>query len=194
MKKLITIVSVLSLIALTGCANSSDSNSVSDKNSTGYEYHTNESVSEESAQPTVTADGEMLSDVYVAFGADGKKFALHPYNNETAAELIRNIGSSGKNLPIYDYKGYEGDDVFQYYDIPSRFEIPSAPEHITSEKSGEVYYSAPNRIMLFFGDAQIEGDFTKVGYIDDSEDFRDAVRNNPEVEGWGNLIVAVSLD
>jgi len=68
------------------------------------------------------------------------------------------------------------------------------PEHITAEKSGEVYYSAPNRVMLFFGDAEIEGDFTKVGYIDDSEEYREAVRNNPVVEGWGNLIVAVSLN
>jgi len=48
--------------------------------------------------------------------------------------------------------------------------------------------------MLFFGDAEIEGDFTKVGYIDDSEEYREAVRNNPVVEGWGNLIVAVSLN
>ena len=54
------------------------------------------------------------------------------------------------------------------------------PEHITAEKSGEVYYSTPNRIMLFFGDAQIEGDFTKVGYINDSEEFREAVKKIPK--------------
>ncbi|MBR1422737.1 MAG: hypothetical protein IJ571_04765 [Ruminococcus sp.] len=37
--------------------------------------------------------------------------------------------------------------------------MPSAPEYIAAEKSGEVYYSSPNRIMLFFGDAEKEGDF-----------------------------------
>ena len=67
--------------------------------------------------------------------------------------MIRNIGTGDKNLPIYNYEGYEGDDVFQYYDIPNRFEIPSSLETVTEEKSGEIYYSAPNRLILFFGDA-----------------------------------------
>ncbi|MBR3667814.1 MAG: hypothetical protein IKN66_11770 [Ruminococcus sp.] len=198
MKKVLSVISTLALIAMSGCSSNENSQNNEQaggtENSAGYEYHISERMpEEENTQPTVTADGEMLSDIYVTFGG-GQRFAMHPYNNDTAAELIRNIGSDGKRLPIYDFKGYEGDDVFQYYDIPSRFEIPSVPEHITAEKSGEIYYSTPNRIMLFFGDAQIEGDFTKVGYIDDSEEYREAVRNNPVVEGWGNLIVAVSLD
>lgn len=112
--------------------------------------------------------------------------------SDTAAELIRNIDTAGINLPIYHYEGYEGDDVFQYYDIPSRFEIPSALETITEEKAGEIYYSAPNRLILFYGDAQIEGEYTKVGYIDDLEQFRNDVKNNPIVEGWGNLIIRVT--
>ena len=193
MKKILSVISAFVLLAMSGCSSSESSKTDKSENSTGYEYHIGDSVSEQSTQSTMTADGEMLSDIYVTFGG-GQKFAMHPYNNDTAAELIRNIGSDGKRLPIYDFKGYEGDDVFQYYDIPSRFEIPSAPKHITTEKSGEVYYSAPNRIMLFFGDAKIEGDFTKVGFIDDSEEYREAVRSNPVVEGWGNLIVEVSLD
>ena len=193
MKKVLSVISALALLAMSSCSSSEESNTDNSANNAGYEYHITDPVSQESTRPTVTADGEMLSDIYVTFGG-GQRFAMHPYNNDTAAELIRNIGSDGKRLPIYDFKGYEGDDVFQYYDIPSRFEIPSAPEHITAEKSGEVYYSEPNRVVLFFGDAEIEGDFTKVGYIDDSEEYREAVRNNPVVEGWGNLIVEVSLD
>jgi hypothetical protein len=79
----------------------------------------------------------------------------------------------------------------QYYDIPSRYNIPSNPDNITSEKAGEVYYSSPNRIILFFGDAQVSGEYTKVGYFDYTEEFRAAVENNPVLEGWGNKIVII---
>jgi len=42
----------------------------------------------------------------------------------------------------------------QFYDIPSKYEIPSDSKHITEEKAGEVYYSEPNRIVLFYKDTQ----------------------------------------
>ena len=79
----------------------------------------------------------------------------------------------------------------QSYDIPSRYEIPSDPETVDSEKAGEVYYSDPNRIILFFGDAEMTGEYTKVGYFDYTEEFREAVENNPVLEGWGNKIVLI---
>lgn len=196
MKKIIAFLSVLSILGMTGCAEKDSGSSQNDNNS--YEYHMDSTVSaieaadESSSADSNVADG-MLEDIYVSFGGSGQSYAMHPYDNDTAAELIRNISTSGINLPIYHYEGYEGDDVFQYYDIPSRFEISSAPETITEEKAGEIYYSEPNRLILFFGDAQIEGEYTKVGYIDDSEQFRNDVKNNPVVEGWGNLIIRVSL-
>lgn len=197
MKKVIAFLSVLSVLGMTGCAEKDSGSSQNDNNS-GYEYHMDSTVSateaadESSSADSSVSDG-MLEDIYVSFGGSGQSYAMHPYNNDTAAELIRNISSSGINLPIYNYEGYEGADVFQYYDIPSRFEISSSPETITEEKAGEIYYSEPNRLLLFFGDAQIEGEYTKVGYIDDSEQFRNDVKNNPVVEGWGNLIIRVSL-
>lgn len=196
MKKIIAFLSVLSILGMTGCAEKDSGSSQNDNNS--YEYHMDSTVSATEAADEISsadsnvADG-MLEDIYVSFGGGGQSYAMHPYDNDTAAELIRNISTSGINLPIYHYEGYEGDDVFQYYDIPSRFEISSAPETITEEKAGEIYYSEPNRLILFFGDAQIEGEYTKVGYIDDSEQFRNDVKNNPVVEGWGNLIIRVSL-
>lgn len=197
MKKIIVFLSVLSVLGMTGCAEK-DSSSSQTENS-GYEYHMDSVASDsellvDDAESSDTASDGMLEDVYISFGNSGQTYAMHPYDNDTAAELIRNIGTGGKNLPIYNYEGYEGDDVFQYYDIPSRFEIPSSPETVTEEKAGEIYYSAPNRLILFFGDAQIEGEYTKVGYIDDSEQFRNDVKNNPVVEGWGNLIIRVSLN
>lgn len=79
----------------------------------------------------------------------------------------------------------------QYYDIHSRYDIPSNAQTVTSEKAGEVYYSAPNRIVLFYQDAKVSGEYTKVGCFDDTENFRSAVVNNPVLEGWGNKLVLI---
>lgn len=95
-------------------------------------------------------------------------------------------------MPIYNYEGYENWEVMQYYDIPSRYEIPSNPETVTEEAAGTVYYSEPNRIVLFYGDGEVTGEYTPVGYFDNTEEFRSAVENNPVLEGWGNKIVHIS--
>lgn len=58
-------------------------------------------------------------------------------------------------------------------------------------KAGEVYYSEPNRIVLFYHDARIQGQYTRVGYFDPTEDFVSAVEDNPVLEGWGNKIVVI---
>jgi hypothetical protein len=80
----------------------------------------------------------------------------------------------------------------QYYDIPSRFKITSAPETVTSEKAGEVYYSSPNRIILFYQDAQVKGEFTKVGNLQNTSGLKEAVEKNPVIAGWGNKIISIS--
>jgi len=95
-------------------------------------------------------------------------------------------------LPIYHYDDYENWEVIQYYDIPSRYEIPSNPETIIEEAAGTVYYSEPNRIILFYGDAEVAGEYTPVGYFDNTEEFLSAVENNPVLEGWGNKIILIS--
>ena len=101
------------------------------------------------------------------------------------------MGTASWRLPIYHYDDYENWEVMQYYDIPSRYEIPSDPETVTSEKAGEVYYSEPNRIILFYQDAEVTGEYTRVGTIEDSEAFRSAVEENQVLEGWGNKIVHI---
>lgn len=71
-------------------------------------------------------------------------------------------------------------------------EIPSNPETVTEEAAGTVYYSEPNRIVLFYGDGEVTGEYTTVGYFDNTEEFRSAAENNPVLEGWGNKIVRIS--
>ena len=127
----------------------------------------------------------------VSFGDRGTGFLMHLYDNETAKAIAHHVGSQSWRLPIYNFNGYDNWEVMQFYDIPSKYEIPSDSQHITEEKGGEVYYSEPNRIVLFYKDAQVEGDYTPVGYFEYSEEFVKAVEENPELEGWGNKIILI---
>ena len=131
--------------------------------------------------------GTQATELVVRFGDDGAPFIMHLYDNDTAKAIVRHVGTADWRLPIYNYEGYENWKVMQYYDIPSRYEIPSNPETITEEAAGTVYYSEPNRIVLFYGDAEVTGEYTPVGYFDDTEEFRSAVEDNPVLEGWAIL-------
>lgn len=148
----------------------------------------NEAETESSA-----AGGEQTEmELVVQFGDDGASFTMHLYDNDTAAAIARHVGTADWRLPIYHYDDYENWEVMQYYDIPSRYEIPSNPESVTSERAGTVYYSEPNRIVLFYQDAEVSGEYTPVGYFDYTEEFVTAVEENPVLEGWGNKIVRIS--
>lgn len=136
--------------------------------------------------------GTQAMELVVRFGDDGDPFIMHLYDNDTAKAIGRHVGTADWRLPIYNYEGYENWEVMQYYDIPSRYEIPSNPETVTEEAAGTVYYSEPNRIVLFYGDGEVTGEYTPVGYFDNTEEFRSAVENNPVLEGWGNKIVHIS--
>lgn len=156
--------------------------------------------SNSSALPTISDSGDeaedgstqMVTDLVVRFGDRGEPFTMHLYDNDTAAAIARHVGTSDWRLPIYHYDDYDNWEVMQYYDIPSRYEIPSAPEQVTEEKGGTVYYSEPNRIILYYQDAEVSAEYTPVGYFDYTEEFLQAVQNNPVLEGWGNKIVQIS--
>lgn len=192
------------MLAVTGCSNTDNNGGLKNVNtpiigsSNGNSGKGTESTSdnrsdgaasenEGSSQGNQSEAGTLTA----CFGDGGSSFTLHLYDNDTAAAIARHVGTAEWRLPIYHYDDYENWEVMQYYDIPSRYEIPSAAESISSEKAGEVFYSEPNRIVLFFGDAQVSGEYTKVGYFDYSEKFRTAVENNPVLEGWGNKIVII---
>ena len=179
---LFTVVFML-MIALTGCTSNKNQNSNLNTRPNNTESATNSSLNSNTAKAT---------ELEVCFGDGGKPFILHLYDNDTAAAIARHVGTANWRLPIYHYNDYENWEVMQYYDIPSRYDIPSNPEVSTSQKAGEVYYSAPNRIVLFFGDAQVHGEYTKIGYFDNTKEFKTAVESNPVLEGWGNKIVLIN--
>lgn len=203
MKKRLFVMLSLVLVSgslLAGCSNSSENRSPSD--TTGNRSAESSSVSsvqdgegsvdKDSAEGTDNTPSQWQSELVARFGDDGAPFVLHLYENETAAAIAKHVGTSDWNLPIYHYDDYDNWEVMQYYDIPSRYDIPSAPEEITEEKAGTVYYSEPNRILLFYKDAKVPAEYTPVGYFDYTEDFLEAVEKNPVVEGWGNKIISIS--
>lgn len=208
MKKKTLLISAFALaILLTGCGesgknqseNKPDNRSESSSAVTGNSSSSSSSdnTSSEASADSGSESGNSSSivsatELEVCFGDDGAPFTLHLYDNDTAKAIARHVGTADWRLPIYHYDDYENWEVMQYYDIPSRYEIPSNPEAVTSEKAGEVYYSEPNRIILFYGDANVSSEYTKVGYFDFTEEFKQAVVNNPVLEGWGNKIVLIS--
>lgn len=193
------LVSVLVIGVFAGCGSQTENGSQTELGNHNENTPPDDSGVESSNSQSPASDsddesesGTQAAELVVRFGDDGDPFILHLYDNDTAVAIARHVGTADWRLPIYNYEGYENWEVMQYYDIPSRYEIPSDPETITEEAAGTVYYSEPNRIVLYYGDAEVTGEYTPVGYFDDTEEFRSAVEDNPVLEGWGNKIVQIS--
>ena len=177
-KRFLLLLSVLLALSLSACG----------EKDTGSSGGTVQPVEESGNTETETSEGNQLT---VRFGSS-VPFTMYLEDNATVAAIARHVGTADWRLPIYHYDDYEGWESFQYYDIPSRYEIPSNAQTVTSEQAGEVYYSEPNRIVLFYHDAEISGEYTLVGHFEITEEFTSAVENNPVLEGWGNKIVQIS--
>lgn len=182
MKKqsIIIILAITVTAMLAGCGNSEENR---------RESGTDNTVTDSEENGAVPAGAKTLE---VRFGDEGDPFVIQLENNTTAAAIAGYVGTADWRLPIYHYDDYDDWQVMQYYDIPSRYEIPANAGTVTSEKAGEVYYSEPNRIILFYQDGEVTGEYTKIGTIEDTQQFRDAVEGNPVLEGWGNKIVLIN--
>lgn len=182
------------VIAMTGCGRSGGSER---EVNTSAAAAPTVSISQDSGNPVREDETDIreypagADALEVRFGDDGEPFIMNLEDNPTATAIAGYVGTASWRLPIYHYDDYDDWEVMQYYDIPSRYEIPSNAETVTSEKAGEVYYSEPNRIILFYQDAEVTGEYTKVGTIEYSEAFQSAVEDNPVLEGWGNKIVHI---
>ncbi len=203
MKKGLSVILSLALVSgvlLVGCSGSSEKRPTSDTTGKSTSESTrvsdvqedDGSADKDSAAGMGNTPSQSETELVARFGYEGEPFTLHLYENDTAAAIARHVGTSDWNLPIYHYDDFDNWEVMQYYDIPDSYEIPSAPEKITEEKAGTVYYSEPNRVILFYKDAKVPAEYTPVGYFDHTEEFLDAVEKNPVVEGWGNKIISIS--
>ena len=188
-KQLIGIVVLLLTfsIAMTGCSSSSgstESSSSEDSNRVSSSQAASQSSEEDDNVPSSNA-----TELTVQFGDSGDSFVMHLEDNSTAAAIAGYVGTTDWRLPVYSY---DESDVMEYYDIPSRYEIPDNSETVTEAHAGDVFYSDPNRIVLYYHDAEINEQYTRIGTFDATEEFVDAVENNPVLEGWGNQIVVIS--
>ena len=188
-KQLIGIVGVLLTlsIAMTGCSSSSgstESSSSEESNRVSSSQPASQSSEEDDNIPSSNA-----TELTVQFGDSGDSFVMHLEDNSTAAVIAGYVGTTDWRLPVYSY---DESDVMEYYDIPSQYEIPDNSATVTEAHAGDVFYSDPNRIVLYYHDAQINEQYTRIGTFDATEEFVDAVENNPVLEGWGNQIVVIS--
>ena len=188
-KQLIGIVGLLLTlsIAMTGCGSSSDR---SESSSSGESDRVSSSqTASQSSDDDDNIPSSNATELTVQFGDGGESFIMHLEDNSTAAAIAGYVGTTEWRLPVYSY---DESDVMEYYDVPSRYEIPDNSETVTEAHAGDVFYSDPNRIILYYHDEQINEEYTKIGTFDATEEFANAVENNPVLEGWGNQIIVIS--
>lgn len=176
-------------IALTGCGNSTQtpSDDSEEPSSTGNLTEQITESSSENEENNIPGSG--TTELIVRFGDDGEPFMMVLEDNSTAQAIAGYVGTTDWRLPIYNY---DESNVMQYYDIPSRYDIPDNSETVTQAHAGEVFYSDPNRIVLYYHDAEISEEYTKIGTFEATDEFIAAVEDNPVLEGWGNKLVLIS--
>ncbi len=172
-------------IILTGCSSSSAGGS--EPSSTGSVAGQNTESPSGNEENSIPSND--TAELIVRFGDEGEPFTMVLEDNSTAQAIAGYVSTTDWRLPIYNY---DESDVMQYYDIPSRYEIPDNITTVTEAHAGDVFYSDPNRIVLFYHDAEISEEYTKIGTFEATDDFIAAVENNPVLEGWSNKIVRIS--
>ena len=132
-KQLIGIVGLLLTlsIAMTGCSSSSgvaESSSSEESNRVSSSQTASQSSEEDDNIPSSNA-----TELTVQFGDNGDSFVMHLEDNSTAAAIAGYVGTSDWRLPVYSY---DESDVMEYYDVPSRYEIPDNSETVTEAHAG----------------------------------------------------------
>ena len=194
-KKLLGIMVVLFVIAggAAGCGRSTNNNTgTTTESGTGNTNSVQSGVSSSDGESAAVSAGEGIDTLNVTFGDAGETFVLHLEDNDTAKAIAGYVGTSNWRLPIYERDDDVDYSVMEYYDIPNRYEIPFVSETVTEAKAGDVYYSDPNRIVLFYQDAEISEEYAKIGTFDATNEFISAVEDNPVLEGWGNKIIQIT--
>ena len=187
-----TVATMISIGLLAGCGQEEASDSGNTSADTNVSFDTDTTVQGGDGETQAVQAGADVSELEVHFGDNGDAFMMQLEDNDTARAIAGYVGTSDWRLPIYERDDDADYSVLQYYDIPSRYEIPSKPQTVTEAKAGDVYYSDPNRIVLYYQDAEISEEYTKIGTFDATEEFVTAVAENPELGGWGNKIILIS--
>lgn len=176
-------------ILLAGCGSSPQTSAEGSSESSSTDSVTGQNTETPSGTEGNNIPPSETTELIVRFGDEGEAFTMVLEDNRTAQAIAGYVGTTEWRLPIYNY---DESDVMQYYDIPSRYEIPDNSTAVALARAGDVFYSEPNRIVLYYQDAEISEEYTKIGSFEATDDFIAAVENNPVLEGWGNKIVRIS--
>lgn len=121
---------------------------------------------EETTQPD-----SAIPDVHVRFGTT--EFDVVLYDSATKELLMSQLSPSEMMLPT----SYDMDNVCKYYDIPSRYlsYMGIVTEEITEVQAGDMLINEDGRLFLYYEDAEISGDYMRVGYVKDMTGIAEAL-------------------
>ena len=125
-----TMAAVISASLLAGC--SQESNTDSEGGNTQAEAASSTGTSRiDDGESQAIQEGAEVTELEVRFGDAGEPFMMQLEDNDTARAIAGYVGTSDWRLPIYERDDDADYSVLQYYDIPSRYEIPSDPQTVT---------------------------------------------------------------
>ena len=133
---------------------------------------------EETPAPSPTTEPEettqpdsAIPDVHVRFGTT--EFDVVLYDSATKELLMSQLSPSEMMLPT----SYDMDNVCKYYDIPSRYlsYMGIVTEEITEVQAGDLLINEDGRLFLYYEDAEISGDYMRVGYVTDMTGITEAL-------------------
>lgn len=105
----------------------------------------------------------------VEINVNNTNFLVNMDNTPTGKALMARLPSTSMRLPT----SYDQDGVLKYYDMPMN--IVSNPEKITNVSTGDLLMDGNDRLILYYQDAEINGEYTKVGKIENSDGLAEAL-------------------
>ena len=125
-------------ILLTGCGSSPQTSSEGSSESSSTDSVTGQNTETPSGTEGNNIPPSETTELIVRFGDEGEAFTMVLEDNRTAQAIAGYVGTTEWRLPIYNY---DESDVMQYYDIPSRYEIPDNSTAVALARAGDVFYS-----------------------------------------------------
>ena len=107
-------------------------------------------------------DLEELEEQILAASQELEKLELQNQDSQSAQNVERQNQANARNRAAEDYNAA----------------VTQGNSAVTEAKAGDVFYSDPNRIVLFYHDAEILAEYTKIGTFDATEKFVTAVEEN----------------
>lgn len=149
------LMAVLSVILLAACGNSGDS---SQENSGSVR-----SQADKVTQNSEESGGTQMQGIMINVG--GQSFQAILYDNETAKTLK-------ERLPLtLLMEELNGNEKFYYLEDG----LPTDSEHVGNIQTGDIMLFGSDCLVLFFDDFNTSYSYTRIGHIEDSQGFADAL-------------------